>query len=201
MAMKWIGLTGSIGTGKSTVARLLRDAGFEVVDADQLAHDAVKKNTPGLKAVLQEFGFNIQTKDGVLDRSAMASVVFNSKENLKRLENIVHPIVRKMADDKRRALEAKGVKAAFYDVPLLFEKNMETMFDSIVVVASKLENQFARLKADRGWSDDEIKKRLDSQLPLAGKVAAAHFTIHNDSTLDNLKKEVSELVKKLGLTP
>ncbi len=199
MAMKWIGLTGGIGTGKSTVAKLLRDSGFSVVDADELAHEAVKKNSPGLQAVLKEFGFNIQTKDGELDRSAMAAVVFNTKENLKRLEDIVHPIVRKLAEEKRRVLEAKGVQVAFYDVPLLFEKKMEPMFDSIVVVASKLENQVARLKANRGWSDEEIKRRLDSQLTMAEKINAAHFTIHNDSSLENLKSEVTALIKKLGL--
>lgn len=197
--MKWIGLTGGIGTGKSTVAKLLRDSGFEVVDADELAREAVKKNSPGLQAVLKEFGFNIQTKDGVLDRSAMAAVVFNSKENLKRLENIVHPIVRKLADQKRKTLEGKGVKVAFYDVPLLFEKNMEPMFDSIVVVASSPENQVARLKNLRGWSDEEIRKRLDNQLTLQEKIKKAHFTVHNDSSLENLNSEVNALVKKMGL--
>jgi len=197
MAMKWIGLTGGIGTGKSTVAELLRKRGIQVVDADQLAREAVAKNSTGLRAVLKEFGPSIQTKDGELDRQAMAQLVFKSKENLAKLEQIVHPIVRRLADEKRRELEERGDKFAFYDVPLLFEKQMEPMFDYIVVVTAKEENQLQRLKKRNGWSESQIRDRIASQIPLKTKSEEAHFVIVNDGSIDHLEKQIDTLLKTI----
>jgi dephospho-CoA kinase len=187
-----------MGTGKSTVAKLLRERGFEVVDADELAREAVKKNSPGLQSVVQAFGPDLKTKDGELDRAALAKLVFASKENLAKLEGIVHPLVRRLAEEKRRELEAGGAALAFYDVPLLFEKKMETMFDFIVVVASSEARQLERLRARNGWSEDEIRRRLSAQAALAGKIKKAHFVVQNDGAPAELTAQIDQLLKKLS---
>lgn len=197
MAMKWIGLTGGMGSGKSTVAQLLRERGCAVVDADVLARKALEKDSPGLKLVVKEFGPKIQTKGGELDRKVMADLVFGSRENLLKLEKIVHPIVRDLANQERKKLEEKSENWAFYDVPLLFEKKMEDMFDFVVVVSSNSENQMQRLKKRNSWSETEISQRLAQQIPLAEKIKNADFLIHNDGSVADLKPQIDELLKSL----
>ncbi len=197
MAMKWVGLTGGIGTGKSTVAKCLRQRGYVVVDADQLAREAIKKDSPGLKAVLQAFGPRLLSPDGELDRQALAKIVFDDQMALEKLERIVHPIVRMLTETTKKKLSVEGETCAFYDVPLLFEKNMEALFDLLVVVVSEEHAQVERLKKRNAWSEQEIKKRIARQLPLADKKTKAHFVVVNDGSLEDLEAQVDKLLEFL----
>jgi len=193
--MKWYGLTGGIASGKSTVTQLLKDQGLVVIDADELAKAVVQVGTPGWTQVRAEFGPEFFTASGDLDRKKIGAVVFNEPERLRRLEAILHPLVQAEVLRRRKMLENKGVSFAFYDVPLLFEKNLMAQFDGVVVVFSEESQQIQRMKVNRGYSDSEIISRLKSQRPLKEKVAAANFVVMNTGDLENLKQEVTRLIE------
>ena len=196
--MLWIGLTGGIGTGKTTVSRLLMQRGFEVVDADQLAREAVQLGTDANLEIARVFGPGAALASGELNRQAIGRVVFSDRTKLTILENIIHPRVRQLARERREALEQKGNKVAFYDVPLLFEKNMESQFDRVVVVACEPDTQLQRLVARDGHSIEEAKRRLGSQLPIEEKAKKAHFVIRNDGDLSDLEKAVDDFVAQIN---
>lgn len=192
--MIWIGLTGGIGSGKSTVAQMLTEASYVVVDADRIAHEIVEKGTTGLKAVVRGFGSEVLTADGELDRPKLGRMVFGDPLRLKKLESILHPLIRQRVEETKLQLQDQGVKIAFYDVPLLFEKSIQGQFSSIVVVNCTPEQQIQRTKARSSLTDGEIQMRLASQIPLAQKVGQANFVIQNDGDLLKLKHEVAKMI-------
>ncbi|HEX4924996.1 MAG TPA: dephospho-CoA kinase [Bdellovibrionales bacterium] len=195
--MKWIGLTGGIASGKTTVANGLRSRGFAVVDADELAKRAVEKGSPGLAKIAQVFGPDILLADGGLDRAKLGGLIFARPDLRLELERIVHPEVRRLSALEKDRLEQEGRAIAFYDVPLLFEKQMEPAFDAVVLVFASESLQRARLAARNRLSDAEVTARLASQLPLSAKRAKAHFVVENDGSLADLEREVDLLVKNL----
>lgn len=193
--MRWIGLTGGIGSGKSTVGKILRDLGHPVVDADELARRAVAKGTPGLQSVIDHFGTSVLTPEGDLDRKALGRVVFADGEALKRLETLIHPLVQDLARQERLAYEAQGQDFAFYEIPLLYEKSLQDNFDTVVVVVSSREHQLNRVQARDGLDLEEITHRLNSQLPLSEKAERADFVVENNGSLSDLKFRVGELLE------
>lgn len=193
--MKWIGLTGGLGTGKSTVADILRRRGYPVIDADQIAKEVVAPGTSGLRSVLAELGADLLKPDGSLDRGKLAQQVFSDREKLEKLETIIHPLVQDRVREIRKALQAQGFQKAFYDVPLLFEKNLSG-FDEILVVTSDPVHQRERLRARNGWSDEEITRRTAAQWPMDRKVTSADHVIKNDAGLSELEKEVDAYLSK-----
>lgn len=195
--MLWIGLTGGIATGKSTVSRLLRERGFVVVDADILSREAIEKGSQGFSQVVRKFGAELLTPEGDIDRKKLGTVVFADRAKLAALEDIVHPRVRALAAEKRAALEAQGNFAAFYDVPLLFEKKMEAFFDRVVVVACRPEIQRQRLVSRDGFTPEEADRRLSAQIPIDEKVKLAPFVIRNDADLGALEANVDTFLKNL----
>ncbi len=188
--MLWIGLTGGLASGKSTVTRILREKDIAVICADELARLAVSPGSLGLRQVLSDFGPDVLNTSGELDRKKLGQKVFKDKKSLLKLEGIIHPIVRQLGLEQRREYEASGRKMAFYDVPLLFEKNMQNLFDKIVLVSTNPENQIARAILRDGLSENEIRSRLQNQLPMSQKINLADFIIENNSTLEDLKKAV-----------
>jgi dephospho-CoA kinase len=195
--MKWIGLTGGIASGKSTVSEYIRTLGFDVIDADVLAREAVKSGTLGHAAIIKEFGTDAISADGELNRRKIGEIVFADKSKLAKLEQIIHPEVRVLALKHRQRLEASGKTIAFYDVPLLFEKAMEPMFDSIVVVSCTADIQLQRLMKRNGFTEAEAKRRIDVQIPLAEKISKAHAVIENNGTETHLHKAVDSFLIKL----
>lgn len=195
--MKWIGLTGGLASGKSTVARLLRTKGYPVIDADELAKAVVAPGTEGLREVLAAFGSDLLQTDGALDRRELGRRVFGKPEELRRLEAIIHPRVQAETSARRRAFATQGFRIAFYDVPLLFEKNI-TGFDAVVVVTAGEQLRKTRLKSRDGLDDEEIARRLASQIPLPEKEAKADYVLHNDGDLASLEKQVDDLTKVLS---
>jgi dephospho-CoA kinase len=193
----WIGLTGGIASGKSTVARLLRAKGFPVVDADVLAREVVSDSSSTLAEVAHLFGPQAITTDGQLDRKYVGRVVFSDPTKLQQLEAIVHPAVRKLTEKSRAELELQGHWVAFYDVPLLFEKNMKHMFDRVLLVMSSENLQRVRMQKRDGLEAHEIEKRLSAQLPLSQKRPLADDVIENEGSLQDLEASVNAYIAKL----
>jgi dephospho-CoA kinase len=197
--MFWIGLTGSMGSGKSTVAKVLRDMGFAVVDADQVVHDLMKPASPLVEEIISTFGPSVAGPAGAVDRSALGRLVFNNSKLLRQLEGMIHPKVRDEVARLRTELAKQGHKAAFYDVPLLFEKDMEPLFDFILVVSAPEEVRRARIKTRNNISDDEISRRFEAQLSPEHKERKASAVIRNDGSLADLPAEVQRALDKIGV--
>lgn len=199
--MKWIGLTGGIGSGKSTVAALLREKGLEVIDADAMARMAVSPGSETLRKIVQVFGPDVLNEDGSLNRRTMSDQVFKDSKLLLALEQIVHPRVQELTQKKRAELAAAGAVMAFYDVPLLYEKKMDGQFDSVVVVASGEDQQIERVMMRSAITRDEVVRRIAAQMRLSEKVKRADFVIHNDRDVLHLRQQVDDLLKKLNYQP
>ena len=196
--MLWIGLTGGLGSGKSTAAKFLRELGQVVIDADEMARLALSPGSPAFAKVVTQFGTDVLDSNGQLDRQGLGRKVFADKRLLAALESIVHPEVKKLTAERRRALEAQGSRLAFYDVPLLFEKNMQGEFAKIVVVAADRETQIRRASQRSNLTRDEVIQRLANQKPMSEKIRAADYVLDNNGTEEELKAQAAALVKKLS---
>lgn len=193
----WIGLTGGIATGKSTVARLLRERGYTVVDADALAREAVQIGTAAHLEIVRMFGPGAVLSSGELNRQRIGEVVFSDRTKLALLESIIHPQVRALALQKKNQLAQQGLALAFYDIPLLFEKGMESLFDHVTVVSTRREVQLERLIERNRFTHDEAKRRIASQWPMENKVSRATTVIENDGSLHELEVAVDRYLAKL----
>jgi dephospho-CoA kinase len=192
-----IGLTGGIATGKSTFAAALRALGAPVIDADQLARAAVARGTPGLAAVVAEFGAEVLTPDDELDRKRVAEIVFADPVARARLEAAVHPAVRALFRGQVARLAADGYDLAFYDVPLLYEAKVEGEVDLAVVVWTPREAQIARLAARDGLGRAEAEARLAAQLPIDEKAARADVVVVNDADAAALVAKARRLLEDI----
>jgi dephospho-CoA kinase len=182
-----IGLTGGIGSGKSTVSRLLVQRGAVLVDADLLAREVVEPGTPGLAAVVEAFGEGVLAADGSLDRPALAAVVFADPEARRRLDGIVHPLVRQRAADLVAAAPADAV--VVQDVPLLVETGQAGAFDLVLVVAADPEIRVARL-VERGLTEGDARARIAAQASDEQRRAVADVVLDNSGTLEQLADQV-----------
>lgn len=195
--MLLVGLTGGIGSGKSTVARMLEERGAVVFDADVLAREAVEPGTPGYAAVIDRFGANVLAPGGELDREALASIVFADPSARRDLEAIVHPEVR------RRFAEGSEVhrdsdRVVVFSAPLLVETGMHTAFDVLVVVSATTATQVERLMRGRGMSEGSIRARIEAQAPLEDKAEVADLLVDNEGTIDELEGQVARLWNELS---
>ncbi|MBW3068997.1 dephospho-CoA kinase [Actinomyces sp. 594] len=185
-----MGLTGGIGAGKSEVARLLSAHGARVVSADVISREVVEPGTEGLAAVVAEFGQQLLTADGVLDRRALGRLVFADPLRRARLEEIILPLVAAEAWSRLAAVPAGQV--AVYDVPLLVEGQMEGMFDVVVVVETELETRLERL-GRRGLEREQALARIAAQATDAERRAVADVVVPNSGSLEELAAAVKEL--------
>ncbi len=197
MALRVFGLTGGIGSGKSTAAALLRGHGVPIVDADELAREAVAKGTPGLAQVVDAFGAEVLGPDGALDRAQLAALVFRDPDARQRLNAITHPIVRRLSQERFAELERQGHELAGYDVPLLFEVGLDAVLAPVVVVAASEATQLARIAARGGITADDAAARIRAQLPLAEKRRRADYVLDNDGSREQLATQVAALVAEL----
>jgi len=195
--MHWLGLTGGIASGKSSVSRIFRELGITVIDADVLARKAVEPGQPAWTQVVSEFGRDIQLPSGELDRKKLGALVFSDEKRRRRLEEIIHPRVREMMLAERERLRSAGAEIAVYDVPLLYEKNLASQFDAVIVVDCLEELQLARLMARDALSEDQARARLSAQMPLAEKRRLADYVIENNAGFDELRENVRRVLKKI----
>ena len=190
--MLLVGLTGGIGSGKSTVARMLEERGAVVFDADLLAREAVEPGTPGHAAVIERFGADVLAPGGELDREALASIVFADPAARRDLEQIVHPEVRRLFAEGSEAYHDTD-RIVVFSAPLLVESGMHTAFEILVVVSATVATQIQRLMRQRGMSEPAIRARIDAQAPLEDKAAVADFLVDNEGTLAELESQVERL--------
>lgn len=195
--MLWVGLSGGIACGKSTVAKILRTRGFAVIDADVIAREVVSQGSAAHAEIVQIFGADSISADGELNRSKVATHVFANRDQLRKLESIIHPLVRAKTEVLKQELITRGVPLAFYDVPLLFEKKMQGLFDQIIVVTSTPELQLSRLMARNHLTEAEAVKRISAQLPLAEKIAGADHVIENSGNTLALELAIDSLLNLL----
>ncbi|WP_085958471.1 dephospho-CoA kinase [Corynebacterium fournieri] len=195
--MKKVGLTGGIGSGKSTVARLLANAGFPVVDADQIAREIMEPGSPVLERVAEEFGADILDDEGVLDRSELARRAFASKEATERLNAITHPAIRAESERRFAAAETAGETAVIYDMPLLVDLGLHSGMDLTVVVDVDVEERVRRLVEKRGLDEADARARMGQQIDDATRLAAADVVIDNSGSLDALEPQVAALVERI----
>ncbi len=194
--MKVIGLTGGVGSGKSTVARILRDLGAEVIDADEAAHAVYEPGTPGFEAVVREFGESV-VRGGRIDRERLGRLVFNDEESRRRLNAIVHPLVREwMAARTTEAFE-RGAEVVVQDVPLLYENGLEGLFSSIVLVYVPEDLQVERLVEGRGFTDQRSRAVIAAQMPIEEKRRRSHHIIDNSGTLEATRQQVEEIWQQI----
>lgn len=189
--MLLVGLTGGIGSGKSTVARMLASRGAVVLDADGLARDAVEPGTPGYGAVVARFGIDVVTPGGSIDRAALASIVFGDDSARTDLESIVHPQVRR-AIAEAVAARADSDDVVVVDSPLLIETGAHEGFPVVIVVTASEESRIARLAA-RGMSDSDVRSRMAAQIPLEDKAAHADVLLDNEGDERALEAQVDRL--------
>lgn len=187
LAIVLVALTGNIASGKSVVSRLFAQRGATIIDADELAREAVEPGTAALAAIVARWGSGMLRGDGTLDRDALRRVVFGDAEALRALNAIVHPqveVLRNRAIDEARAA---GAEIIVCDIPLLFEKGMQDAFDVVVVVDAPEEERLHRLMTMRDLPHVEAIAMMQAQAPSAPKRARADFVIDNSGTLDDLE--------------
>ena len=193
MNTRVLGLTGGVGMGKSTAARLLKKVGLPVVDSDDLAREAVHPGTEGLAEIADEFGEGFLKADGSLDRDKMASKVFQDEAARKRLEAIIHPRVRivweKQIDQWREQKRPVGVVV----IPLLFEVDLQDSFDAVLCVACTANTQRARLR-ERNWNDAQITARIAAQMDIAQKMDLADHVLWNEGAPELLMDQMKEIL-------
>jgi len=190
-----VGLTGGVASGKSTVSAILAELGAVVVDADLLAREVVAPGTPGLAAVVAEFGEGVLAADGSLDRPALGAVVFADEAARRRLEAIVHPLVRA----RGRALEEAAPAGAVvvHDIPLLAETGQAERFDAVLVVDVPVETQVERMVSQRGMSRADAEARIAAQATREERLAVATYVVDNTGTREDLRDRVTEVFEKL----
>jgi len=182
-----IGLTGGIGSGKSTVSALLAERGAVIVDADRIAREVVEPGTPGLAAVVAAFGESVVGPDGGLDRPALAAVVFADPEARARLDGIVHPLVRARAAEVVAAAPPDAVLV--HDIPLLVETGQAGRYELVLVVQADLDTRVARL-VQRGMTEDDARARIAAQATDEQRAAVADVVLDNSGTREELAAQV-----------
>ena len=190
-----VGLTGGIGSGKSTVSRMLAELGAVVVDADVLAREVVAKGTPGLAAVVDAFGGAVLTPDGELDRPAVGALVFADPAKRAVLERIIHPLVRARGVELENAAGPGAL--VVHDIPLLVETGQAGRFDAVIVVDAPEQVQTERLVRERGMSLVDAEARIAAQATREQRRAAATHLIDNSGTLEDLRQRVTEVFEEL----
>ena len=194
--MLLVGLTGGIGSGKSTVAHLLQERGAVVFDADVIAREVVEPGTPGHHAVAERFGANVLAPGGELDRDALASIVFADPAARRDLEAIVHPQVRRLFAEGSEAYRDTD-RVVVFSAPLLVETGMHTAFDVLIVLSTRVETQVERLMRGRGMSEDAVLARIAAQAPMEAKAEVADVLLPNEGGLDELRDRVDRVWAEL----
>jgi dephospho-CoA kinase len=192
-AKRLIGLTGGIGTGKSTVSNYLVDQyALPVLDADIYAREAVAMGSPILETIFQRYGNPVQLPDGSLNRAALGDIVFNNPQEKRWLESQIHPFVRDRFTQELRKIPSKTI---ILSIPLLFEANLMALVTEIWVVNCDRSQQLSRLQQRNGLTSEQATARINSQMPLAHKIAQADLVLHNHAGLAELYAQVDAAIQ------
>jgi len=198
--VKLIGLTGGIASGKSTVAAVLKQLGAAVINADDLSREVVQPEQPAWKEIVEIFGADILQSDKTLDRKKLRKIVFDNPEARKKLEAIIHPKVRALAEEKIRELAAAGRSIIVYEVPLLFEGGLHHWLRPVILVACDIETQKCRLRDRDHLTDKEAQQHIEAQMSLEEKRKLADYVIENNGTVNDLEREVKSVLETIAAT-
>ena len=190
--MKLIGLTGGVGSGKSTVAGMLRELGAEVIDADEAAHAAYAPGSAGYDAVVREFGLDY-ARDGHIDRARLGELVFHDEDARLRLNAIVHPLVREWMASRTAEAAERGADIVVHDVPLLFENGLEAMYEEVVLVYVAAAMQLERLVSGRGVPEERAQAMIAAQMPMDEKRRLARTVVDNTGTREETREQVRRI--------
>ncbi len=188
-----IGLTGSIGTGKSEAARQLEALGASVISADQVGHEAYTPNTEAWEQVVAAFGDGILQEDGEIDRRKLGAIVFSDAAQLTKLNQIMHPRMARMVADKIEVLRSQGVDVVVVEAALLFEAGWDSLVEEVWVTDSPEQMVIERLKKRNGLSEEEARKRISSQMDRAERLEKSDFVIDNSGDMAGLESAIKEL--------
>ena len=193
LQMILIGLTGNIASGKSEVAKMLANRGATIIDADELAREAVRPETQALRDIVKRWGKDVIKQDGSLDREALRRIVFADQNELDALNRIVHPGVTRMRDREVARAKERGDPIVVCVIPLLFERNLVDEFDAIVLVDAPRPVRLERLVNARGLEETEAMNMIAAQMPAELKRARVDYCIDNSGSLDDLERDVDAL--------
>jgi dephospho-CoA kinase len=192
-----IGLTGGIGSGKSTVTQYLAKLGAVIIDADKVGHEVYRPNTETWLELVKTFGNRILAEDNTIDRKKLGAIVFGNPEELERLNTIIHPqitkIIKKRIDDYRR----KGIIVVVLDAPVLFEANAKFLVDEVWVVVADKATVIKRAVARTGLPEEQVHSRIRSQMSNKERIKRAQVVIHNNGTVEELREKVKELWERV----
>jgi dephospho-CoA kinase len=191
--MMVIGLTGSIGTGKSEAARQLEALGASIISADQVGHEAYTPNTEAWEQVVAAFGDDILKDDGEIDRRKLGAVVFSDPGQLEKLNQIMHPRMARMVADKIEELRAQGVEVVVVEAALLFEAGWDSLVEEVWVTDSTEQVVIERLKQRNGMSEEEARKRISSQMGRTERLERSDYVIENSGDMATLGNTIKEL--------
>ena len=192
-----IGLTGNIASGKTEVAKMLAERGATIIDADELAREAVRPETQALRDIVKRWGSDVLKQDGSLDRQALRQIVFADQSELDALNRIVHPGVTRLRDREIARAKERGDPIVVCVIPLLFERNLVDEFDAIVLVDAPRPIRLERLVTSRGLEETEAMNMIAAQMPAELKRARAEHCIDNIGSLDDLERDVDALWSSL----
>lgn len=195
--MLLIGLTGGIGSGKSTVAAMLRDQGIRVVDADQIARKVVEPGQPALAELVEVFGQDILNDDGSLNRQELANRAFATEEATNALNAITHPRIEQETQRQFDLAAAEKENFLVYDMPLLVERGLHEEMDMVIVVHTDIEERVRRLVERRGLDEDDVRRRMSHQVDDVTRLASADVLIDNNGSVDHLRKQVDDFLATL----
>lgn len=185
-----IGVTGGIGAGKSTVARMLAEHGAVVIDADAISRALVEPGAPGLGQLVAEFGPRILREDGTLDRGELASLAFSDAQGTRRLNSIMHPLIRAEAERRVAAAREAGASVVVYDMPLLVETGQQDLVDLVLVVDASEEDQV--LRASQTFPEADVRRRMAAQVSRDERLACADVVIDNGGSAAQTRAQVDE---------
>ncbi|WP_227936630.1 dephospho-CoA kinase [Alkalihalobacillus deserti] len=193
----FIGLTGGIASGKSTVSKMIREMGIPVIDADQVARDVVEPGTKALQAIYDHFGPTIINEDGTLSRKKLGAIIFEDPKERQVLNEIVHPAVRKRMGELKQFYLDKEETTIVYDIPLLYESDLFHLVEKVILVYVDAKTQLQRLLNRDSAGLTDAKQRIASQIPLIDKRERADYVIDNSFTIEETKKQLDLVFEQL----
>jgi len=189
-----IGLTGNIASGKSSVAKILRELGAEIIDADEIARSVVNKGKPAWKNIVDHFGDSVLDKNGLINRKKLGEIVFNDKKKLNELMDFTHPEILSELTQNIEYLKSRGTKYIVIEATLMDDTGaIKNMVDKVIVVRASRENQLSRLSKRDKFTFEESMQRINSQSTNEKGISSADYIINNDSDIVNLKKQVTDI--------
>ena len=198
--MKLVGLTGGIASGKSTVAEILKRQGAAIINADVLAREVVEPGHQAWTEIVNTFGIAVLQPDRTLDRQKLRAIIFDDAAARKKIESIIHPQVRALAEQRIREHASAGYAVIVYEVPLLFEGNLQEWLRPVILVACDVDTQRKRLQSRDNLSPVQAQKHIEAQMSLEEKRRLADYVIENNGSLEDLERQVQAVLEKIKTT-